>query len=381
MVRISNPLIKIGKVCLTAVAVTALLMTCSKSPTGFKEPITPQGVTLTTTRSSSIATILRVPDKAAYAAGDSVLVIVTTNSGYTFTGWSGDTVTSADTLVIVMNTNKTIFANFKSSLGRTIFSVVTSATNGSIILSPEGGVYDSGTTVTTGVVAAYGYVFAGWVSDLSDGTSPDTLVVSRNISLKAIFAVDPRAKFYSIQILPAPSHGAITIQPQGVSIANGYKYEPSTCVTVTATPDSSYEFTAWGGDFSNEVDPLVSRCLDTNLVITATFTKAPPLPDLTGTWAFSGGQYISGSIYGTLTFDSQSDTLVLKGDSTYVSMVQRSSSINGSYFGGIGSGTWSATKTGISFSYPLAQGFEYTLSGGSLILDNGEMTLYASHIH
>jgi hypothetical protein len=108
---------------------------------------------------------------------------------------------------------------------------------------------------------------------------------------------------------------------------------------------------------------------------------ATPMQQLTGTWAFSSGQIISGSVYGTLSFNSESDTVVLRSDSTYVCMVKRSASINGNYFGGIGSGTWSATATNISFGYPLSQGFEYTLDGNGLTLTNRELTLHSSRVH
>ena len=256
--------------------IAALAMTCGKSLLGPAD-IESKSITLTTTPSSPIASILRIPDKTSYRNGDTVKIIVTANSGYTFTGWSGDTTANADTLILIMNKSKTIYANFKNGSGQTIFSVVTSAINGSIILSPAGGIYDSGATVIANARADYGFLFDKWTGGLTGKDTLDAFIVVKNVSLTANFSPDPNAKFNTLTISPAPAHGKITVSPLGVTSGNGFKFKPGDTVTITAEPDPNYRLAAWGGDFSNadSSDTSLTAIMNVDRTVSATFSKKP----------------------------------------------------------------------------------------------------------
>ena len=56
--------------------------------------------------------VLKNPDLISYTSGASVVLTATPNSGYTFTGWSGDATGSVSPLTVIMNSNKNITANF-----------------------------------------------------------------------------------------------------------------------------------------------------------------------------------------------------------------------------------------------------------------------------
>jgi uncharacterized repeat protein (TIGR02543 family) len=56
--------------------------------------------------------VLKNPDMVSYSSGASVVLTATPNSGYTFTGWSGDASGSVSPLTVIMNSNKNITANF-----------------------------------------------------------------------------------------------------------------------------------------------------------------------------------------------------------------------------------------------------------------------------
>jgi uncharacterized repeat protein (TIGR02543 family) len=260
------------------IAVVSLLLACSPSstPTGPTEH-TDTAITLSTTASSAIATIVHTPDKAVYASGDTVRLSVTTNPGYTFTGWTGDTVSTATTLVIVMNKAKTIYANFRNSSGKTVFSVVTSATNGSVTLAPAGGVYDSGTTVFAYARPDYGFVFASWSGAITSHSQLDTIKMSRNALIIAAFSLDPNAVFNILYVNPVPANGKIVMDPPGILSLGGRKYKPGTDVTLTATPDSGYQLTAWGGDYSDTLIGIASFSvtMDRDHTVSATFKKLP----------------------------------------------------------------------------------------------------------
>lgn len=58
---------------------------------------------------------------------------------------------------------------------------------GSIQLSPAGGVYDANTEVTLTAVPGAGYIFTGWSGDLSGTANPATLIITANKTVTATF--------------------------------------------------------------------------------------------------------------------------------------------------------------------------------------------------
>lgn len=56
--------------------------------------------------------VLKNPDMTTYTSGASVVLTAVPNSGYKFTGWSGDALGSVNPLTVIMNSNKNITANF-----------------------------------------------------------------------------------------------------------------------------------------------------------------------------------------------------------------------------------------------------------------------------
>ncbi|MBN1756813.1 MAG: hypothetical protein JW863_00760 [Chitinispirillaceae bacterium] len=254
-----------------------LFLMCNESPTGPGES-NDIPLLLTTTGSSSVAVITRIPDKKAYVKGDNVVIIVSPSPGYSFIGWSGDTTATGDTLTIVMNKNMTIYGNFvDSATGNRIFSITTGAENGTIVLAPSGGVYDSGTTVTITAQPDYGFSFSNWSGDLSGTTGTIDVIANKNFAVIASFSEDPNAVFTTLHISPAPVHGKILLDPPGVTSGDGYKFQPGVSVSITTEPDEGYRFTAWGGDFSDtdssETSVLVT--MDADHTVSATFNKMP----------------------------------------------------------------------------------------------------------
>ena len=272
------------------------------------------------------------PPGGTYAAGTQVTVTAAANSGYTFTGWSGDETGNTNPLTITVTQNMNITALFSAQS----FTVTTSANppeGGSVTLNPPGGTYPAGTTVTVSAVANSGYTFTEWSGDLTGNDASQDAVVNNNLTIVANFAqpqftfnatsagngtVDwtPKKDFYAadevIMVEATPDAGFAfsnwtgtipsTVNPLTFSInqntslvANfiaaqtytidvsvpggggtvnrdkpGPNYPVDTVVTLTAVPDSGKRFVSWGGDASG-TDPVIPVTVDKNLVITATF--------------------------------------------------------------------------------------------------------------
>ena len=103
---------------------------------GGGEVVTPPS-SYTLTVNAANGTVVKNPNQASYASGTSVQLTATANSGYTFTGWSGDITGTANPVTVTMNSNKAITANFTSA------TTVSAPT-----LTPASGTYTSAQNVT-----------------------------------------------------------------------------------------------------------------------------------------------------------------------------------------------------------------------------------------
>jgi hypothetical protein len=124
------------------------------------------------------------------------------------------------------------------------YTLTTSAPNGSITLTPPGGVYATGTVVTVTANPTYGYALSNWSGDLSGSVNPMSITMNGNKSVTANFALVP-----TYTLTTSATNGTITLNPPGGLYTNG------TVVTVTATPNSGYAFTNWSGNLSGSVNP------------------------------------------------------------------------------------------------------------------------------
>lgn len=251
-------------------------ISCDLSPNSAGD--TPDGsLVLNVTSSSPAASITRIPDLPFYNQDDIVNVTAAVNPGYTFTGWSGDITSSNPSVSIAMNSSKTIYANFKNSSGKELFSLVESSADGDVTLSPEGGVYESGTIVYAYPRPAYGFTFKNWSGAVNSSEELVSVAINGNVNLKANFAIDPNVSFATLTIDPPPVGGKLVLDPPASASGNIYRYKPGTQVTVTAVCDSGYQLYSWNKDLST--NPVTNNSLtvtmNVNCTVSATFKKAP----------------------------------------------------------------------------------------------------------
>jgi uncharacterized repeat protein (TIGR02543 family) len=128
---------------------------------------------------------------------------------------------------------------------------LTASTSGSgtVSLSPTGGSYASGTSVTVTATPSSGYQFTGWSGDVSGTTNPVTIQISRNTSVVASFSQIT----YALSVTKSGSgSGTITASPAGISCGSTCtaSYVGGTVVTLTATPASGSTFGGWSGSCS-----------------------------------------------------------------------------------------------------------------------------------
>ena len=122
--------------------------------------------------------------------------------------------------------------------------------------------FKNGTHVSLEAVPASGYLFDNWSEDLSGNTNPTTIVVDCKKSIIANFS----------RIMHT-----LTIQLSGngsTSPAVGiHDYHEGTVVSITATPESGWQFDSWTGDVSNPVSATTTVTVDSDKAVTASFSR------------------------------------------------------------------------------------------------------------
>lgn len=128
------------------------------------------------TLSSSVVglgSVLITPSGSSYLSGTQVTITATPNSGNQFDSWSGDETGTTNPLIITMDANKSITADF-STIYHTISTNVVGS--GTISLTPAGGTYAEGTSVMVVANPDTDWLFSGWSGDAID--TNDTIIVS-----------------------------------------------------------------------------------------------------------------------------------------------------------------------------------------------------------
>jgi len=197
------------------------------------------------------------PPGGTYPAGTVVTVSALPGAGAAFTGFSGDLSGTVTPQPLTVDADKTVSASFVAQ-----YTLAVSAVGpGSVTLSPPGGLYDEGTSVTVTATPDPDSTFLGFSGGLSGTTSPQIVVMSANTGATATFATlfDVAAS--------ATGPGSLTLDPPGGAYAAG------TVVTVSATPDAGAAFSGFGGDLSGSVTPQLLT-VDADKTVSASFAPA-----------------------------------------------------------------------------------------------------------
>lgn len=202
-----------------------------------------------------------------YDSGTTVTLTALASKGYQFDNWTGDvgsTAVGSPVITVLMNQNRTIYANFaRSVLHCTVTLTVEPSGGGSVDFSdamPREG-YPVNETISMFANANRGYVFSHWTGDLAGADNPRSIRVSDNKSITAVF--NPTVSVYCSPF----DGGSVTLEPESLS-----GYAAGTEVTITAKPAKGYAFVAWDGDLSGSASS-VTVTMDEPKTITARFEE------------------------------------------------------------------------------------------------------------
>ncbi|HDQ00087.1 MAG TPA: T9SS type A sorting domain-containing protein, partial [bacterium] len=132
---------------------------------------------------------------------------------------------------------------------------------GSVSKSPNKSKYVDGTQVTLTATPASGYRFDHWSGDVSGTSESVTITMSGNKSVVAHFVPIQ----YSLSVSVDPSGGGSVSKSPNKSV-----YNYGEVVTLTASPNSGFEFDNWSGDLSG-TSSTVTVTMNANKAVGANF--------------------------------------------------------------------------------------------------------------
>jgi len=142
---------------------------------------------------------------------------------------------------------------------------------GTVTRAPNQPDYASKTPVTVTAAPADGYRFTGWSGSLTSANSKETVVMDSNITLTANFV---RTYMVTTNVMPVRG-GSVSRDPDRI------RYDAGTQITLTAAPAAGYRFTGWkeASGALMPKDSLLTRTINSNLSLTASFSKQRERPE------------------------------------------------------------------------------------------------------
>lgn len=208
-----------------------------------------------------------------YDEGTEITITASPEEGYKFVGWEGSDSLSS-TINITLNDNTTLQALF--SLLPLQYTLTLSANEGGSV-STEGGIFDEGTQIAATATPDEGYRFLGWKGYDSNDNSI-LITVNSNSTITALFEAIP---LFTISV--ASSQGG-TVSSEGGTFTEGVQF------TLTATPNSGYEFAGW--EENDDLNPSLTITVTSDLTLTPIFN---PVNNLDGQEDNEGPTYWRGN--------------------------------------------------------------------------------------
>ena len=133
--------------------------------------------------------------------------------------------------------------------------------------------FETGTSVRLEAVPAPGYIFNNWSGDLTSTTSPTTIAIDCNKSITANFS-----RIMHTLTIQISGSGSTT------PTVGTHDYGEGEVVSITATPDSGWQFDSWSGDVTDPGSVTTTLTTDSDKIVTANFSQASQV-----NWPLVGG--------------------------------------------------------------------------------------------
>ncbi|NQV77064.1 MAG: hypothetical protein HQ490_01765 [Lutibacter sp.] len=116
-------------------------------------------------------------------------------------------------------------------------------------VSPAGGMYDDGETITLLATPSPEYIFKNWSGGASGTSNPTTTIMNSNKAVTAVF--EKRQYPLTIEI-----EGEGTVTEELLSSKSASDFPSGSIVQLTAVPVNGWEFVEWSGDETGVSNPV-----------------------------------------------------------------------------------------------------------------------------
>jgi subtilisin family serine protease len=232
--------------------------------------------------------------------------------GWQFDGWTGDVVSTDFELSLSLDSNIVVTATFTEIPAIPQYSLTVNVEGeGSVLVNDIEYTAiitdDEGTTLNIQAIAPDGWQFDGWSGDVVSTDSELTLSLDSNIVVTATFTEIPVIPQYSL---------TVNIDGEGSVLVNDLEYTTiitdaeGTTLNIQAIAPDGWQFDGWSGDVVS-TDSELTLSLDSNIVVTATFTEIPVIPQysLTVNVEGEGSVLVNDLEYTAIITDAEGTTL------------------------------------------------------------------------
>lgn len=224
-----------------------------------------------------------------FTQGQSCTVTATTHSGYLFTNWTenGTVVSTNANYTFTVNSDRTLVANFTVIPSYTITVTADPNIGGTV---SGGGTYLEGALCALTASPNTGYIFVNWTKNgaVISSNPSYSFTVTGDATYVAHFIV--QTNNYTITASANPTEGG--------SVMGAGNYEQGSVCTLTAVPNTGYEFVHWTKN--NEV---VSTNNSISFTVTENASYVAYFSIMTFTIGVSSDPLEGGSVTGGGTYD------------------------------------------------------------------------------
>jgi len=191
-------------------------------------------------------TVSTITDKLS---GTTAIIKANPAAEYLFDKWTGDASGTDTTISLVIDSDKSIIANFvKKQYALTSSVDGEGSVSEKIIKTGSATDYISGTIVELTANPSAEWVFSEWKGDLTGTENPKQIIVDKVKSVTAVFV----KKQY---LLTTVVEGKGSVSEKIIKTGAASDYTSGTILELTATPTSGWGFKEWKGDLTGTENP------------------------------------------------------------------------------------------------------------------------------
>ncbi len=176
------------------------------------------------------------PTTVAY--GVQTTLSATAAENYHFSHWevtSGEGVTVADPNAVSTSVTLTAGDAAVEALFEPDYTITVTAQNGSVERDPMQSTYAPGSVVELTAIPDEGYHFTGWSGDLSGSSNPESVTLTGDLSVTAVFGLNE----YQLDVVAGTGGSIVSPATSPVTVSHGV------ATTLEAQPDEGFVFVGW----------------------------------------------------------------------------------------------------------------------------------------